>query len=684
MRKVDKIAAIATVALTGLTVFGVYTQQANIKALEANSVSSTASTIPLGVNLEGLADWSRGMMFVDAMKTARGFGSPDVPWDDSIKTFDENGWATTDFGVVVITDGKNIGGTYALSFTGKADVSGVASALSVKNYQYNPATNTSTADVVVEDKADQIMLAFKNTGGIKNVKLIRPGYAADTKQVFHTPFLQQLKPFGVIRLMDYLNTNSTTVANWEDRRKPTDALQTGDKGGAIEYAIELANLTGKDLWINIPDLATDDYVRQLALLLKAKLNRDRIVYLEYSNEVWNWSFKQATRNQQAAEKEVAAGNSILNADGETNKYYWGWRRVPLKLINISNIFKDIFGQDSINTKIRPVLASQIVWYAMLSEQLSWVQKTFGSPNKFFYAVAGAPYFGPGDRSKLDNQTVDQLFAGIAQDLDNKIDAYVHYYSIARAYNLKNFSYEGGLDTGQGEQSLENKIASSYDPRMTNQIYNYLNTWYGCGGDLFMYFTLSSTYSKWGQWGLTDDITKPSVKTAAIEKLLKTPRSHFECSTLPTRSATGVIGNGTGLKGKYFSDSNLKTLALTRVDPLVNFNWDHWSGVKPTPQLSAEQFSVRWQGKVMPKYSEKYNFHIVSDKGVRLWVNNKLLVDNWQAPSKQENSGTIALKAGQLYDLKMEFSANKGGQVRLLWSSPSQVKAAIPRNQLYPE
>jgi hypothetical protein len=75
---------------------------------------------------------------------------------------------------------------------------------------------------------------------------------------------------------------------------------------------------------------------------------------------------------------------------------------------------------------------------------------------------------------------------------------------------------------------------------------------------------------------------------------------------------------------------------------------------------------------------------VADDGVRLWVNNQLLVDRWIDQSPTEYAGFLPLQAGYLYDIKMEMYENGGGAVaRLLWSSPSVPKEIIPSTQLYP-
>src|SRR5439155_26809058 len=124
---------------------------------------------------------------------------------------------------------------------------------------------------------------------------------------------------------DWTGTNNSTVVNWSVRTVASSARQSSTNGVAWEYVVQMANLVHKDLWINVPALATDDYVTQLATYLKNNLDPDRVVYVEYSNEVWNGIFGQYNQNLNAATNEVNAGNSPLNADGTTNTVYWGWR-----------------------------------------------------------------------------------------------------------------------------------------------------------------------------------------------------------------------------------------------------------------------------------------------------------------------------------------------------------------------
>ncbi|MCB9453324.1 MAG: PD40 domain-containing protein [Anaerolineaceae bacterium] len=149
------------------------------------------------------------------------------------------------------------------------------------------------------------------------------------------------------------------------------------------------------------------------------------------------------------------------------------------------------------------------------------------------------------------------------------------------------------------------------------------------------------------------------------------------------SRTFVVsaGTGTGLLGEYFGTRTLTVPVLNRVDATVDFDWGTGS---PDPAVPADKFSVRWNGQVKPLFSETYTFYTRSNDGVRLWVNDQLLVDNWTDHSVTENSGTISLTAGQLYNIRMEYYEKTSDAVaQLSWLSASQPKEIIPQSQLFP-
>lgn len=143
---------------------------------------------------------------------------------------------------------------------------------------------------------------------------------------------------------------------------------------------------------------------------------------------------------------------------------------------------------------------------------------------------------------------------------------------------------------------------------------------------------------------------------------------------------GPGGSGNGLAATYYDNADLTGTAVTRVDSTVDFAWG--SGA-PAPGIEADTFSVRWTGQVAPRFTETYTFYTVSDDGVRLWVNGRLLVNRWTNHAAVEDSGTIALTAGQRYDIRMEFyDSTRLATARLSWSSTSTAKAVVPAEALF--
>lgn len=135
----------------------------------------------------------------------------------------------------------------------------------------------------------------------------------------------------------------------------------------------------------------------------------------------------------------------------------------------------------------------------------------------------------------------------------------------------------------------------------------------------------------------------------------------------------------GLVAEYFNNQDFTASAFSRIESYVDYNWGTGS---PDPAISPGSYSVRWTGKVKPKYTETYSFTTVSDDGARLWVDGKQLVNNWVSHPATWDTGTISLVAGQQYDIKLEYYQSGGGsQISLQWNSPSQLLEVIPFDAL---
>jgi glucose/arabinose dehydrogenase len=137
--------------------------------------------------------------------------------------------------------------------------------------------------------------------------------------------------------------------------------------------------------------------------------------------------------------------------------------------------------------------------------------------------------------------------------------------------------------------------------------------------------------------------------------------------------------GAGLRAEYYDTINFSGPALVKTGAAINGDWGEGS---PDAAIDPNTFSIRWTGQVTPQFSETYTFYTNTDDGVRLWVDGKLLIDRWIDQGPTEWSATVALTAGEAYDLKMEYYENGGGAVaQLRWSSPSRAKQIVPANRL---
>jgi len=149
--------------------------------------------------------------------------------------------------------------------------------------------------------------------------------------------------------------------------------------------------------------------------------------------------------------------------------------------------------------------------------------------------------------------------------------------------------------------------------------------------------------------------------------------------VPSSQLLASIG---GVVGDYFNNMTLAgTPALVRYDSSVNFNWGTGS---PDPSIGVDHFSARWIGSVIPDTTDTYTFNTTSDDGIRLWVNGQKVIDNWTDHSPTQNSGTIALTAGQACAIQMEYYENGGGaQAQLAWSSSTLTQESVPTPSLAP-
>ncbi len=126
--------------------------------------------------------------------------------------------------------------------------------------------------------------------------------------------------------------------------------------------------------------------------------------------------------------------------------------------------------------------------------------------------------------------------------------------------------------------------------------------------------------------------------------------------------------------EYFANTNLSgTPALTGTTSAVNFNWGFGS---PAPGFPADFFSVRWV-RNLPLDAGRYRFTVTSDDGVRVWVNNSLIIDQWRTQAATTFNAEIDL-AGGMVPVKVEYYENtERAQIALTWTKISSPPAPPP-------
>ncbi|UYZ58193.1 PA14 domain-containing protein [Hymenobacter latericus] len=138
---------------------------------------------------------------------------------------------------------------------------------------------------------------------------------------------------------------------------------------------------------------------------------------------------------------------------------------------------------------------------------------------------------------------------------------------------------------------------------------------------------------------------------------------------PTQAQTPAPAVGSGLRAEYYLGERFEQRAYTRTDPQINFDWRFES---PAPGVPAENFSVRWTGYLLAPVSGVYTFHIAVDDGMRVWLGNRKILDEWRYQSEIQATRQVRLTAGEYYPLRVEyFQGSAPTRAFLGWVLPNQ-------------
>lgn len=543
----------------------------------------------VGLNVWFNNDWSGASSFVDVFKESRPWQDA-ANWNNPVGGTDALGWPTADASTVLFSGSpSDFNGTYRLVFEGQATVSVMWCPGSVANKAWDPATNTTTADVTFAmTSSGSVGLVFRNTRrtadsatntGFRNVRLYRPGYPSDGSVVFTAPFLAALGKAGAVRLMDWTGASSNVVEHWADRVTPNHATQAGllgpvytapdgatyrqPLGVALEHQVQLCNALMLDCWITVPPVADDEFVQKMALALRfgtdgrepytsaqahpvyPPLNPALRLYVEYSNETWNsGSGFLAFHIIQAICAHLPASHPVMTPAPDSI-YTAVWRYPAWKAATISETFRAVFGDAAMMTRVRPVLMTQRGnAQNTLGAALTWLDGWLSSlptpkaMKDVIHGAGGSGYYGANAMVSADP---DQFFAP-----GNYPDSYsLRDFALdavwTRNYGLRRVAYEGG--PGLSFSAADNRNLNA-DPRMQDMVETAHDAWSGFGGDLLMYYVVRGP----SEWEFTPAITNADTpKLRALQELQARPRAAVSAGASLPGTMIARVSDGTRIR-----------------------------------------------------------------------------------------------------------------------------------------
>lgn len=521
----------------------------------------------VGIGIAGLSYYDRSFAMADVSRQAQVRG---LDWSYDVAA-DQDGYPQKDFQLIYSAT-KIASGTYKLSFNGRATVTAGGAGV-IRNTVYDSASNTTKSDVVLANEASgNVWLVFRDTyrnsgstksDGVTNIHLWRPGYSVEDSALFTNEFVGAMQKFKVLRGMDFVSANANAQTNWSERTKPDFFGFPGANGQSWELLIALANATERDVWLNVPVKANDDYIRKLAQLVKfgsdgnlpytsvqtrpiySPLKGGLNVYVEYGNEVWNsgpgfygfrWALELANTNKIDAKHPIAF-------DGVQSDQYTALRSwIAYRSATISLAFREVFGDAAMMSTVRPIFSTQSGnANNYLFTGLAWAQAFYGQvrtglpsnavirkPSEIWYGGGGAAYYEAAvDPKDTAASTMDRYFASLPTAAFAKTSATDSIWT--HAYGLRYVAYEGG--PGPGGSALGSvsgaTVSSTYnnDPRMKDRMLLAQDIWDQAGGDEMVYYVYSSS----SPWSFTNELVQQvvsdttSVKLQAIDAINAKPK-----------------------------------------------------------------------------------------------------------------------------------------------------------------
>jgi hypothetical protein len=349
---------------------------------------------------------------------------------------------------------------------------------------------SQTATTVTIKGGEPVLFSYTSNNAAKAPTLITL-IPAGTQAVgsFRTDYIDKVvRPFSVVRYMDWQNTTFWTGKTWASRATP-NGFQTYEQyakptpGVALELIVELANRTKTTPWLCIPTQADDDYLAKFAAFIKANLDPSLVPFVEYSNECWN-TFGGHQPFYQIHNLLAPNCRDLLSTDIWTRD----WEYVALMLHKAHEAL------NAAGVKHKTVLAGQAVYMTWLGDRaLPFAVKKFGDA-KWIDVLSYAGYAMLPENWPAP-QNLDDVFAGLNENLKSHAGIAKAHRTLADSFGVKEVAlYEAGQHL-PGSNPLF--VAAQSDPRM-EQVYRGIAA--AAGDVLINWFCSPAKYDGSGCWG----------------------------------------------------------------------------------------------------------------------------------------------------------------------------------------
>jgi hypothetical protein len=400
------------------------------------------------------------------------------------------------------------------------------------------------------------------------------------ENIWNPQFLEELKIYNSLRFMDWGETNSSSMFNWDDRTLPTE--EQGRPGGerrgvAYEWWIDLCNRTQTDMWVCMPHGADDNFIRQLAIMVRDSLNPSLKCYLELSNEVWNFRVQK----DYCATKGVETGLATV-ANDVSAMYYQAHRSTEMW-----KIWMDEWAGEK--ERIIKVLAGHSANSWRMRQHFDFLNSDKNYLNLFPDAYAIAPYFGnnttgndPNIFQILENYILTEAVNGKVPIVQNVLS----HYAFLQDYEIDLICYEGG-------QHITNMaLSANRDPRMYDMYEIYLDTIQHYISHFSHYLHVGS-FSDGGCWGAMEytgqDISAAHKYRALVDyanrnspPVMENPQ---EVNLISSQGTMEIVLQGIN-DNNYMSDQNITITAVSSdaevlSDPVVVYDGGEIATLKLT-------------------------------------------------------------------------------------------------------